>query len=332
MSFTPDRKYVENSQDLGAKFRETTSDTQFNQVSFSDLETLAELLIKPIREGATQDPLRNLRKHAFGESYLFRSSQDEIPKAIRINQSYFGLLTKKNTPETTFPVFFQKATNQSKQTYLDYWVIPIPISALTPETRYEKNGAQAKSAEILAAAALAAPHMIFGFDQGMKDAACPTNPEQLSGSIEAAHIAPVALAFDYLKNRSSTQNAITSTQGKEPTLVQAGHLHGLTNNQQILSAARGSGIASGVAIARTTNRNKELGVHGLFLPGTQVDGNTAIFTLRQFLESKAELNPAMIAGTLAFASEVVGEEASVKQFEKVFTSSNADTPISQLFR
>lgn len=324
-NLSPDRRYSAQAKNTESKFREATSDERYNQANFDHVQALAELLLEPLRSGKPQAALRNLRERSFPLTVTLKHTDQSAPKFILEKASYFGLLAKSTAPEQTYPVFLQRA-----DLMLEYWIIPIPISTFIPDTSYDTSGRNNDAAAVLAAAALSAPHILAQFDQGMKNTLCPTNPDEVTKSIEAAHVAPVAIAFDHLKNRTNTQVAIRHISGTELSLVQAGHLHGIEKNTHILGAASASGIASGIEIIR--GKHTHFGAHALHLPISEFEGKKKVSTMLEYLGRKSELNPALISGILAFSSQVVGNEQSAQQFEQIFKPTNAHTPISQLFR
>lgn len=286
-------------------------------------------------------PLSFNQVEALGERFLaavgrlnsvLRSTDQLSPALINSMKLggglFMGKLALGAQPEDQFPASVRVVMGPDGVPDLEYTIMPIHFGALE-KAQYAGD----ESRLILAAAAASAPAFLTELSGGIEDTNCSTKKPVVS-VIKADHGSPLAVAMDALSNRQHTLHVLEGVSGQTNlSLTGATHLHGRSQGEssQVVRAASGSGIASGVPV-RVIRRSKAPR-HALYLEvKTDEHGVQQPVSMNEALGDGDQTDLALMAFALGLSARVAGESRNEQILERVLNPNNAQTPLNQLVK
>lgn len=197
----------------------------------------------------------------------------------------------------------------------------------------------------LAAATAAAPQFLFGLSGGLRSEHCSSNGAYVA-TLEAGHATPLVTVFESFANRERPGQTTAATQavfrerGTEITVSGASHLHGhsLTEQgkQSVVRAAAQTRLAGGVMVQRLSWNElcQQAGKFAVYVPTKldEISGQPRLIDAFETLSGGTGVLPdlGLVAVSLGFTTEVVGESQREQQVEKLLSPAIADTPLIAL--
>lgn len=197
----------------------------------------------------------------------------------------------------------------------------------------------------LAAATATAPQFLFGLSGGLRAEHCSSNGAYVA-TLEAGHATPLVTVFESFANRqrpgqpSAATQAVLQERGGGITVSGASHLHGHSLSEQgklsVVGAAAQTGLAGGITVVRLTwdELRQQAGKFAVYVPTKldEVSGQPRLVDAIETLSGGTGVLPdlGLVAVSLGFTTEVVGDGQREQQVEKLLNPTIAETPLIEL--